>query len=91
MSQNETTQELLEFPCHYEYKVFGPGDDHDFVAAVQSVIGKIAPVSRDAMKTRASSGGKYQCVSALVLLQNRGQLEAIYTQLRMLPDLKYLL
>jgi putative lipoic acid-binding regulatory protein len=43
------------------------------------------------MRTRPSSGGKYQCVSVLVTLQNRRQLDAVYAALRELEDLKYLL
>jgi putative lipoic acid-binding regulatory protein len=49
------------------------------------------PVARQAMKSRPSSAGKYQCVSVVVSLQNRDQLEAIYAALRMIDDLKYLL
>lgn len=84
--------ELLEFPCHFEFKAFGPGDtDGTFLAKVQDAIGTVAPVSRQAMKSRPSSAGKYQCVSTLVTVQNRAQLEAVYAALRTIDDLKYLL
>ena len=84
--------ELLAFPCHFEFKAFGPGDDDEtFLVKVQNAIGTVVPVSRQAMKSRPSSAGKYQCVSALVTLQNRAQLEAVYASLRTIDDLKYLL
>ena len=92
MSQGTSQEELLAFPCHFEFKAFGPGDDDEiFLAKVQNAISTVVPVSRQAMKSRPSSAGRYQCVSALVTLQNRTQLEAIYTALRTIDDLKYLL
>ncbi len=85
-------QELIVFPCHFEFKAFGPNDDDDtFMSKVQDAVSSVVPVSRQAMKTRPSSGGKYQCVSAVVSLQNKTQLEAIYAALRTIDDLKYLL
>ena len=92
MSRTSSRPELLEFPCHFEFKAFGPGDDDEiFLAKVLNAISTVVPVSRQAMKSRPSSAGKYQCVSALVTVQNRTQLEAIYTALRNIDDLKYLL
>lgn len=91
-ARNGTAQELLEFPCHFEFKAFGPGDDDDgFCRQVQTAVSTVVQVSRQAMRVRASSGGKYQCVSVLVTLQNRAQLEAVYAALRQIDSLKYLL
>jgi len=84
--------ERIVFPCHFEFKAFGPGDDGEvFLNKVREAIAGVVTVSRQAMKTRASSGGRYQCVSAVVTLQNRAQLEAVYAALRNIDDLKYLL
>ena len=92
MSRASSQPELLEFPCHFEFKAFGPGDDDEsFLSKVLDAIATVVPVSRQAIKSRPSSAGRYQCVSALVTLQNRTQLEAIYTALRTIDDLKYLL
>lgn len=84
------SEELLSFPCHYEYKAFGPAAD-SFSLQVQSAVAAVVPVSRDAMRSRPSSGGTYQCVSVLVTLQSREQLEAVYAALRTIDGLKYLL
>ena len=84
--------ELLKFPCHFEFKAFGPGDEDEiFLGKVQTAIGTVTPVARQAMRSRPSSGGRYQCVSALVTVQSRAQLEAVYAALRTIDDLKYLL
>jgi len=92
MSRESSYKELLEFPCHFEFKAFGPGDnDETFLVKVLNAISTVVPVSRQATKSRPSSAGKYQCVSALVTLQNRTQLEAVYAALRKIDDLKYLL
>jgi len=92
MNRASTKPELLAFPCHFEFKAFGPGDDDEtFLIKVLNAISTVVPVSRQAMKSRPSSAGRYQCVSALVTLHNRRQLEAIYTALRTIDDLKYLL
>jgi hypothetical protein len=92
MSRESSEKERLEFPCHFEFKAFGPGDDDEtFLNKVLDAISTVVPVSRQATKSRPSSAGKYQCVSALVTLQNRTQLDAVYTALRKIDDLKYLL
>ncbi len=83
-------EELLSFPCHYEFKAFGPAGE-DFVDQVQNMVTTVVPVARDAMRCRPSSGGTYQCVSVLVSLQNRAQLEAVYAALRKIDGLKYML
>ena len=88
----ETAPPEIVFPCHYEFKAFGPGDDDEvFFNKVRQAIAGVVTVSRQAMKARPSSGGRYQCVSAVVTLQNRAQLEAVYKALRNIDDLKYLL
>ena len=92
MTHSGPAQDLIEFPCHFEFKAFGPGGkDSRFDDQVLAVISTVVMASRQAMRTRFSSGGKYQCVSVLVTLQNRTQLETIYTALRQIDGLKYLL
>ena len=82
----------INFPCHFEFKAFGPGENAEvFFDSVHRAISTVVPISKHAMKSRQSSKGTYQCVSALVTLQNRSQLEAVYSALRKIDDLKYLL
>jgi putative lipoic acid-binding regulatory protein len=85
-------QDLLEFPCCHEFKAFGPGgDDSLFPDQVLAAVSAVVQTSRQAMKTRPSSGGKYQCVTVLATLQNRTQLEEAYAAIRKVDGVKYLL
>ena len=84
------SEELFEFPCDHMFKVFGPNDD-DFVAAVRSAFSSVTPVALDAMKFRPSSGGAHQCVTVLVLVHNYQQLLDIYSAIKLVPRLRYLL
>ncbi len=85
-------EQLIEFPCDYLFKAFGPGDQAEsFTAAVREAVGAVVPVPLDAVKTRSSRNGKYLCVSVLVRLHHFGQLQAIYSALRRMPGLCYLL
>jgi putative lipoic acid-binding regulatory protein len=91
-SASDPPKNLIDFPCYFEFKAFGPGDeDGRFCDQVYSAVSKIVQVSRQAMRIRYSSGGKYQCVSVLTTLQNKAQLDGVYTALRKIDDLKYLL
>lgn len=92
MMSSDSPQELLDFPCHFEFKAFGPGgEDSPFFGQVEAAVSSVVQVSRQAMKARPSSAGKYQCVSVLVTLQSRLQMEEIYAELRKIDGLKYLL
>lgn len=92
MNGSDSSSDLLIFPCHFEFKAFGPGDEEArFSEQVLAAIACIVQVSPEAMRARPSSAGKYQCVSVLVTLQNRAQLEEIYAALRDIEGLKYLL
>ncbi len=83
-------EELLDFPCDYIFKTFGPAGEV-FVDQVRKAVDRTISVGSDAMKVRASSGGKYVCVSVVVRLENFSQLVAIYTDLRKIEGLVYLL
>lgn len=82
--------ELVEFPCDYIFKAFGP-NNAAFVASVRTTIGKTVFAPLDASKVRASGKGGYQCVTVVVRLHNAEQLKAIYRDLQQLDELKYLL
>lgn len=84
--------DLVEFPCDYEFKAFGPNDgEGGFFRQVRQAVGEVVPVSLDNMKTRASGKGSYQCVTVVVRLRNETQLTSIYAALRRIEGLKYLL
>ena len=82
--------ELLEFPCHYQFKAVGAAGE-EFNRRVVAAIGSHVTVPRDAIRIRPSSKGNYQAVSVLVTLQSYQQLLSIYAEIRKIPELKVLL
>jgi hypothetical protein len=91
MAASHKPDELLSFPCTYEFKAFGETADEQFHGAVFQAVNRIVPIGENAIRTRASSGGRYQCLSVLVRLENGSQLEQIYAMLRTVEGLRYLL
>lgn len=83
-------EELLEYPCDYMFKAFGPNEER-FSEAVREAVSAVIPVPLDSLRIRPSREGTYVCVSVLVQLHNFDQLKAIYDRLRTLEGLKYLL
>ena len=76
MTDDEET--LLEFPCDFPIKAFGH-DTGDFGALVVRLVRQHAPeVTEDAVRTRASSGGRYLAVTVTVRARSRSQLDDIY-------------
>jgi putative lipoic acid-binding regulatory protein len=86
-------EELVDFPCHYEFKAFAEAaaDDDAFAVNVHRAVGRVVPVARDQLRIRLSSGGRYQCVTVCVRLDNSRQLHDIYVNLRAVSGLRYLL
>jgi hypothetical protein len=91
MADRHAPDELLSFPCRYEFKVFGSATDDAFSETVYQAVNQIMPVERDALRVRLSSGGKYQSITALVRLENSAQLTKIYAILRGIEGMLYLL
>lgn len=85
-----TIDELVEFPCDYVFKAFGPNEE-SFVDAVRAAIGQTVFAPLDGMKACTSSKGAHQCVTIVVRLQNALQLKTIYSDLQQIAELKYLL
>jgi putative lipoic acid-binding regulatory protein len=78
--------ELLEFPCAWQVKAFGPGTEA-FELEVVSIVRRHAPdLKETAVTTRPSRGGKYLAVSVAICAHSREQLEAIYSELRAHPE-----
>jgi putative lipoic acid-binding regulatory protein len=86
-----TTVEI-DFPSDFTFKAFcDVGVTTEFRTMVLDAVNCVLPCSVDALRDRQSSGGRYCCVSVLVRVHNREQLEAIYAQLRGIEGLVYLL
>ena len=90
MTQKNNSEDLLEFPCHYQFKALGVAGDR-FKQAVETAVAKHVPVGTGAVRSRSSGKGTYQSVSVQVTLQNYQQLTSIYAEIRQVADLKMLL
>lgn len=89
MKQADTT-DLIDFPCHFQFKAVGLAVD-DFCQAILAAVSKHATVSKEAVLSRPSGKGTYQSVSILVTLHSYEQLTTIYAEMRRVKGLKMLL
>ncbi|KAA6187384.1 DUF493 domain-containing protein [Thiohalocapsa marina] len=77
----DTDETLLEFPCRFPIKAMGPADS-DLEAVVVEIVRRHAPgLVEDAVKVRASSGGKWLAVTVHIEATSKTQLDAIYREL----------
>lgn len=92
MEPTPNPQDLIQFPCDYLFKAFGPSDpDGLFADRVQVAVSRVVPLDRDAMRVRHSGQDTYVCVTAVVRLENFEQLSAVYAELRQVDGLRFLL
>ncbi len=79
MSNTEET--LLEFPCQFPIKAMGLADD-DFDALVVSIVRQhVEDINEGAVRTRASSNGKYMSVTVTFTAHSKDQIDNIYLAL----------
>jgi len=90
MAESGDPKDLIEFPCHYQFKAMGAAGD-DFKEAVIAAVDKYSSVSLDSVRCRPSGKGTYQAVSVVVTLHNYEQLTSIYAELKKIEELKMLL
>lgn len=83
-------EDLLDFPCHYQFKAMGLAGE-EFKCSIVAAVDKYVAVPVDAVRCRPSGKGTYQSVSVLVTLHNYEQLTSIYAEMRQIADLKMLL
>jgi uncharacterized protein len=84
--------DLLQFPCDYVFKVFGEQAlGEQFHKDVLAAISETIPVGLDALKQRDSRGGKYLCLSIVVRVHSRPQIEQIYAAIRTVSGICYIL
>lgn len=71
----------LQFPCEFPIKAMGAADA-GFDALVAGIVRRHVPdLSEGAVRSRPSSGGKYQSVTVTIQATSRAQLDAIYQDL----------
>ena len=90
MTDKQNPEDLLEYPCQYQFKAVGAAGE-SFKNAIVHAIGQHAAIAKDAVKSRLSGKGTYQSVSVLVTLHSYPQLTKIYAEIRQAPGLKMLI
>lgn len=90
MREKTNPEDLLEFPCHYQFKALGVAGK-SFQQAIVAAIAQHVAVAADSVRSNPSGKGNYQSVSALVTLQSYQQLKNIYAEMRKVDGLKMLL
>ncbi len=87
----ETRQELMTFPGHFEVKAMGL-TSADFEELVLSLVRVAVPELGDkAARTAPSKGGKYVSVTIAFEAQSKDQLDAVYQSLVANPRVLYAL
>lgn len=87
---NNSPENLLEFPCQFQFKAVGISGD-EFYNNICRAIRKHVTLPDDAVHSRPSGQGTYQSVSALVTLHSYSQLTDIYASMKCVRGLKMLL
>jgi putative lipoic acid-binding regulatory protein len=90
MNEHCPPEDLMEFPCHYQFKAIGEGGEF-FCRAVVDAITIHAPVPAESVRSQPSRHGTYQSVSVVLTVYSAGQLTAIYAELKKVAGLKMLL
>lgn len=88
--RSDNPEDLLEFPCHYQFKAIGKAGE-DFRRDVVQAIARRVEVPADAVRWQDSRNGTYQSVSVILTIYSYVQLTGIYAELKQVADLKMLL
>ncbi|TYO99724.1 hypothetical protein EDC39_102250 [Geothermobacter ehrlichii] len=92
MADGRRPEELLVFPCDYQFKVFTDRADvgvfrRTMIERARGVVGG----SRLSVSERKSSRGRYTCFTMTVAVASRQQVDGVYQALRCLEGVCYLL
>jgi putative lipoic acid-binding regulatory protein len=83
-------EDLLEFPCHYQFKAIGKAGEA-FRRDIVRAIARCVEVPADAVRWQDSRNGTYQSVSVVLTIYSYIQLTNIYAEMKQVADLKMLL
>ncbi len=82
----EPRASLLEFPCNFPIKAFGHSRE-GFDAVIVAIIRRHAPdLSEGAVVIRSSGGGRFTAVTVTVRAKSQEQLDSIYRDLSVCPE-----
>lgn len=71
----------LQFPCNFPIKAMGYADRGLDLLVVEIIRRHVPDIAENAVRSRASSGGKYCSITVTIRASSRAQLDAIYQDL----------
>ncbi|MDX9741360.1 MAG: DUF493 domain-containing protein [Gammaproteobacteria bacterium] len=77
----EDEDTLLQFPCEFPIKVIGKADCDLDALAFALIRAHVPDLGEGAIRSRASSEGRYHSVTVVINAQSKAQLDAIYRSL----------
>lgn len=90
MSDSRDSTDLLEFPCHYQFKAIGVAGE-DFRREIMQAVAQHAHLPEDAVRWQMSRNQNYQSLSLMVTLHSYTQLTEIYAGMKAVAGVKMLL
>lgn len=86
----EKLEAAHDFPCDYEFKLFGPNDDAFEAAARDKVQARFPGVEPD-LSRRESAKANHQCITITLRVPDAETVVAFYAELRTIDRLKMML
>jgi hypothetical protein len=91
MSEKDTQETLLEFPCDFAIKAMGETSDDLDEIVIEIVRRHVDDIAEGAVSSRQSSGGKFTSITVMIRATSKQQLDAIYMELSSHQRIKYVL
>ena len=86
MNSETDPESPLEFPCQFPIKAFGKSTENLDSIIVEIILRHVPDLREGAIKTRSSRGGKYTAVTITIQATSKQQLDAIYQDLTICPE-----
>lgn len=91
MSEKDTQETLLEFPCDFAIKAMGETSDDLDALVIEIVRRHVDNIAEGAVSSKQSSGGKFTSITVMIRATSKQQLDAIYQDLSSHQRIKYVL
>lgn len=91
MSEKDTQETLLEFPCDFAIKAMGETSDDLDEVVIEIVRRHVDDIAEGAVSSKQSSGGKFTSITVMIRATSKQQLDAIYMELSSHQSIKYVL
>ena len=91
MTDKDTPESLIEYPCQFPIKVMGIAGDELEIAVLEIFRRHVPDIAEDSIRQRPSSKGTYMALTVTITATSREQLDALYMELTSCEHVKYCL